>query len=99
MTSIAVDTPTMRELAQRVQLALTAISELDGAWCALESCGTRFSGHVHPVADALRELTGALGDGMRGSRDDLARLRDAILAVADAWDATERFTGTDGQAE
>lgn len=97
MTSIAVDTPTMRALAQRVQDAVTVVDGLENAWYAVESCGAEFSGHVRPVADALRELTAALADEVHGSRDELVRLRDSILVVAEAWESTERYLDGPGR--
>jgi hypothetical protein len=99
MTSIAVDTPTMRALAQRVQRAVTAVTDLERAWCAVDSCGAEFSGHVRPVADALRELTSALADETHGSLDDLDRLQDSIVVLAGVWESGERFAGIDGAAE
>ena len=79
----------MKALAQRVDRALRVVSDLEGRLGDLGTRAVDFQGPAEPVAHGLRTLVGVVGDNARGAADDLARLRDSIIALAEFWELCE----------
>jgi hypothetical protein len=66
------------------------VSDLEGRLGDLGTRAADFQGPADPVALGLRTLVATVGGNARGSADDLVRLRDSIIALADLWDWLEK---------
>jgi hypothetical protein len=89
MTKIAVDTGLMGSLAADVAGAASAVADLGGQFAELGLRGADFCGASAPLGEAVGAVLRAWGPVAAACSDDLARLHDALVAVAGVWDQVE----------
>lgn len=90
MAVIAADSEDLRRTAECIACAARAVSDLEGHLAALGLHLGGFDGPATLVAEALGRLVTVWAGVATATGDDLTRLHDAVLAVADVWERVER---------